>query len=270
MKKFLKRICKKIGHFKNSTKWKAQRPPGSMKINGAQPIEDAVDEGKKILIIVPHPDDELIGCDSIISKYRERVTVFYSGMLGSDYSEQNRLTRTREFEDYCKQLNVDYYVNCGDIQSGINRLLKDSSFGYIFIPTIVDWHNEHRELFKISTDTIRNEHPDVRVFCYQVTVPFPPKYITHYSEMTQSEQREKWNRFRRVYVSQRFMPIQRFKTVEKSYSPKGQMIIAEVFMELKGSFDTDNYVCGIEKKEINNLAAILKSANGEYERIFGK
>ena len=270
MKRVLKILYSLMMCLKNYIIWMQQAKQCSISLDGRIDIKDEIEleENEKIIVVVPHPDDELIACHSIIQKYKKNTVVFYSGMLGNDYSEKNREIRTNEFIKYCETIGVQYIVNSNDLYKQFSRILNSYNFKYIFAPSVVDWHEEHRNLFLLVTDVLKNINLGAEVFCYKVTVPIPEKFITHYSDMTLNEQRYKWQLFKKIYISQKNMPTQRFKISEKAYRKNGKKAICESFVKVSDRLLNETFVCKVEQKQINNLTMIMETSEKEYERVF--
>ena len=68
--------------------------------------------GKNILIIAPHADDEYVGCCEFIRQYRKNNTihVFLCSFLGSNSNKENRITRENEFAESCRRLGLEYTI----------------------------------------------------------------------------------------------------------------------------------------------------------------
>ncbi len=269
MKKLLVGIYLKLNRCFKSYEWKKQAGKRMVSLENAKSVEDTIgrDEGR-ILIVVPHPDDELIACHSIIQKYKERVLVFYSGLLGGNLSDENGKTRTGEFVRYCDRVGVNYCINTGDLHTELEKLISENDFRYVFVPSVVDWHEEHRLLFRYVVHIVQEKKIKTEILCYQVTVPIPEEYITHFSLMTKAESLKKWKCFKEIYISQRNMPLQRFRAAESAYLKNGKRVLAEVIMSLDEMCIAEEYACEICNKEINNLKSVMEHSTAEYRKAF--
>lgn len=270
MKKVLLRIYRVYRGCRNVCKWKRQGEKRIISLDQAQAIQDELELSaeEKILIVVPHPDDELIACDGIIRRFKDNVVVFYSGMLGGNNSEENKKTRTSEFIKYCESVGAEYVVNTDDVYKGLERVIAKDKFKFIFAPSVVDWHEEHRKLFAYTVEINEKQEQKAKVFCYQVTVPIPQEYVTHYLQMTKQEQKRKWQIFKEIYLSQGHMPVWRFKIAERSFERQKERIICEVFMRFDKKSFNGEYMCPIEQGGIADLSAILKSSKAQYRKAF--
>lgn len=121
-----------------------------------------INKEDKILIIAPHPDDEVIGCGGIIAKYSNQIDVLCINSSGVKYewnsesAEEIAQIRCNEFYKIMKLANVNKcwiakiwgippmfdYIN-KHFEDYINQFnYKD--YDFIFIPHQLDGHREHR------------------------------------------------------------------------------------------------------------------------------
>ncbi len=225
----------------------------------------------KVLVVAPHADDELIGCYGILKDYD--ATVFYTGLLGNDAGNSAvEETRKKELLKSCDNLQCKAVISEPDLwHTKLERLIECESFDSIFIPSVIDWHPEHR---KVANDTLlilKSCNYSHKIYMYQVTVPLPSSVITHYKLL--DDKGGKWNSFHDTYISQNFMPIARFKAAEREFSIHGKRYAAEPFWLL-----TDNDMAIIKsfkseslEKELNSFKLSinnLKLIRNKSEAIF--
>ncbi|SFQ11435.1 N-acetylglucosaminyl deacetylase, LmbE family [Butyrivibrio proteoclasticus] len=111
----------------------------------------------KILIVAPHPDDEIIGCGGLILSYPKQCDV----LLLTDGSKGHRLwspsrtarIRKREFESVMKKCNVSHYVSLGFNDRTLSRIVNCyhgqnlDKYDYVFVPNKCETHTDHRASF---------------------------------------------------------------------------------------------------------------------------
>lgn len=107
-----------------------------------KPIPNKI-EGE-ILIIVPHSDDELIGCHQFIRHNINNATLFYCGFTGKNKTQENHIVRLDEFKKYCEQSNCKYVVSSENVKEDLYSYLDEAKPDIVAIPSMVDWHSEHR------------------------------------------------------------------------------------------------------------------------------
>ena len=120
----------------------------------------------KILVIAPHPDDEVIGCGGLLNLYHKQIDVLCISSSGVAYpwdtesAEEIADLRAKEFELTMKKIGIsNYYIPriwgippmFQQIYGHINDYLQNfdfTSYDYIFAPHILDNHREHRYVAK--------------------------------------------------------------------------------------------------------------------------
>ncbi len=128
------------------------------------PIEQSclVKPDDRILIIAPHPDDEVIGCGGIIAKYFNQIDILCINSSGVKYDsnteteEEIAQIRCDEFYEVSKKakINKSYVAKIWgippmfeQIKSNFDNYLSQfdfSSYDIIFVPHQFDGHREHR------------------------------------------------------------------------------------------------------------------------------
>ena len=118
---------------------------------------------KKLLVIVPHPDDDLLGTGGLLVKYAKNIDticVSSSGIPSIDgvYSaEERNKMRIDEWNEVMKLLNVNStYINStwgsdfpfiNQLNKSLGKMLAEielSKYDYVFIPGFLENHEEHR------------------------------------------------------------------------------------------------------------------------------
>jgi len=92
-------------------------------------------EGKKICIIAPHPDDEIIGCSRLFMS-KSVDTVLY-------ISDGATILRLEELENFCCSLGVkNDFCSSDDLLKHLKKYKKYR----IFVPSAKDHHPLHRKI----------------------------------------------------------------------------------------------------------------------------
>ena len=114
---------------------------------------------KKILVISPHPDDEIIGCGATLSKYKNSKSInwviitkmsqkkgFSKKKINEREKEINKIVQMLKIK---KTIKLDFdtgYLNKGNLDKLIKNLssvLKEIKPDTIFCPFINDAHSDH-------------------------------------------------------------------------------------------------------------------------------
>ena len=183
---------------------------------------------KKVLIISPHADDEILGCGGFISKYSKKnysinVLILTNANKGAPeiYSADqikkirneakiaNKYIGTKKlFFENLPALNLANYP-LYKITSIIDRYISTINPEIVLIPSSNDIHDDHKVIFKASKVSMRmNKKNNVKkILSYEVLSetewnehekPFNPNY---YVNLTKSEINSKIKAFNK-YKSQ--------------------------------------------------------------------
>lgn len=255
-------------------KWMHQakilRYKNSIKIKRAN-AEIGLNEYSKILILIPHSDDEMIGCYNIIKKYNKKVICYY---FNFSCNSINNIRRT-ELENFAKKNSVNIYysdtLDEKEKEKELYNIIINEKPDLFCVPNIMDWHKEHYKVSSILINALNgfdnNYLNSINILCYQVSVPLLPENITNYISMDKDEQNKKWLNFK-IYKSQVNINTDRFRINEIINGNYLNCNAAEVyhiykayqeFKKLHEYYDTDKYY-NILRKNINNLLRIRKSS----------
>jgi len=179
-------------------------------VNEATPI-NIIDkeEIENPLILVPHADDEWIGCSQIL-KESPSVTLYYFNFLGNNYSEENIKVRLAELKSLQEKLRFKLIVS-EENQPHLDliKLIEENNFSSIFLPCPIDWHPEHILVNNILKDVLCKISFLKQLYFYKVSVPLPNKLEMVFSPMNKEAVKEKQEIFDKHYPSQKNVSIRR-------------------------------------------------------------
>jgi len=253
------------------SKWLGQYLLLSIKI-GEKATHHEVVNGKS-LIIVPHADDELLGCYNFIINNIRDVVLFYCGFCGSNYDLENQRIRKEEFISFANTINAKYIISSENIETSLKDAINLEKPHNILLTSIVDWHFEHRKVNYILSK-INSLSNNINVVLYSISIPIPLSYRNVSNEYNKSTYEEKWALFRNCYNSQmrinhiRFKIFSRF-TFTRAYASEPFFMIKlatykKCISDLTVS-DDDFYQL---KKGINSYSKSYKLSTILYEKIF--
>lgn len=121
---------------------------------------------QKIIVIAPHPDDEILGCGGLMSKYakegREVYVLVITRGTPKLYSDDRIVNVRKEALDAHKILGVketvflDFHApeldqtSLAEISMEISKVIKKLAIDTIFIPHRGDIHSDHRVVYNAS------------------------------------------------------------------------------------------------------------------------
>jgi LmbE family N-acetylglucosaminyl deacetylase len=150
--------------------------------------DTAATEGRRALVLAPHPDDETIGPGATIARKRSagtdvRVLVATDGRHShrSDLMSADELARVRagEFEEACDRLGVapDQRLHLGFEEGTLGRRLPelvallrehvaDFAPDEVLVTSGLDWHEDHRMLSRAVQQVVAGpgDAPQVREY----------------------------------------------------------------------------------------------------------
>lgn len=169
-----------------------------------------------ILIIAPHADDELIGCNQLISNPDLEVTIFYCGFLGSNNDAKNGIEREKEIRTYANSQNRRLVVSSPEnAENDLERVIAEIQPTVVFLPSFIDWHPEHRHVNVILANVVGKVGIHCEIGWYHVSLPIPAAFVNYMSMMSKNQYLKKWRAMTRYYPSQLHMDIKRFKFIER-------------------------------------------------------
>ena len=229
-----------------------------------------IKQNKRIVILVPHADDEWIGPYSILKQRLPHLNCVYFNLFGNDYSEGNKIRRNSELKASSDFWGFNLINNYNyDVDALYEELLTSK---YCFLPSPYDWHPEHRRVFqtfvtaycKLTTE----QKESLEVYYYSVSVPHSHKLHQHYIPLTKQEVDDKWRFFTKFYHSQAFMPSLRYKfqlrLVPNKIGYAAQMFVKandDMLHEDLAKLDKQEMLTTLERLsgKINNIKEIRKA-----------
>ena len=207
--------------------------------------------GKKI-ILIPHPDDEWVGCSQVVENAADDVLLCYMNMHGGDdvATHDKRIQELQRLADSNQRMLV---IAEGDKSVFLKELICQTKPQMLFIPFFMDWHIEHVQVMLFLCTAINmlleDEQPlNLDVAMYQVSVPIPENYITHAVPLSRKEWMQKWQLFEKVYRTQLGIPYKRFACCER------------INGKLCNSYAAESYVVQSCKQWADNLDSMLLDA----------
>ena len=202
----------------------------AMMLKYKSPIENARIgfESKQKLILIPHADDEWIGCSRVILNDNTSI-LFDMDMSGND-SDQQHILRKKELKKVALETGCVYKcISIYDKVKSLIEIIENRKPYYIFLPYYYDWHSEHIDVMRILKEALSTTCYNCKIAMYQVSLPMISRHITNYYPMCKEECEGKWRFFNKQYVTQKYLPTIRFASHEYINGGLFSCYSAEVF-----------------------------------------
>ena len=167
----------------------------------------SIPEGKKI-ILMPHSDDEWIGCSQILLHNPEDSLVVNMNMDGGDNQELHQIRR-KEAEAVSMKFGYRF-ITVQDKLSELKEIISSENPKCVFIPCYLDWHEEHIEVMRLFQEAAIQCNYSGLVGMYQVSLPIPAGMINCGMSMTKKQLKGKWTILKQMYRTQSILPVKRF------------------------------------------------------------
>lgn len=206
-----------------------------------------------ILVIAPHPDDEVLGCGGTIAKHVKNGDSVYLCIVTKaytpDWSEDFLITRKNEIKNATKILGIKktYFLNFKtvqldtipqkDINESISGVINDVLPDIVYIPHKGDLNKDHRLIFESSLVSMRPiKHKIKKILSYEILsetdwgMPIEPFIPTVYINVSQ-------------FIDQKINAMKEYKSeIKKEPHPRSLKIIKSLAIK-RGS------ECGVDYAE---------------------
>jgi LmbE family N-acetylglucosaminyl deacetylase len=160
--------------------------------------------GSRVVVLAPHPDDDVIGCGGTLIKHHEagdRITSIYltDGRKGvpSHPEEEVVALRQEEARSAACVIGIDElvflkhrdYELTGDSASAeeLGRLLRGFRPDVIYLPHFLDLHRDHRATQGLFDLVCRREPLESVCLAYEAWSPLVPNRIVDISEQLETK-----------------------------------------------------------------------------------
>ena len=139
----------------------------------------------KVLVIAPHPDDEVLGCGGVIAKYVKEGHKVYVGIVtkvteplfNEEFDKKNKehCLNAHKVLGVTKTIFLDFpaamleSVPRHELNSGIDKLIKDVKPDEVYIPHRGDMHLDHKMIVDACMVALRPrfDYSVKRVYAYE-------------------------------------------------------------------------------------------------------
>ena len=245
MKILIKSLIRKIIGCLNNLHWEKQyKSLVSSPRKSNFEIKKDWYKGLRILLMVPHADDELISSYSVLCN-ADDLTIYYCGFTGSNKNEDNRVNRRNELLKLCSELEIKVVEGDEECKNLVN-IIDHGEYDTILLPSIVDWHDEHRRISYMIKGVCASLGVKPAIYSYSVTVPNESQQRVLCTPLSAEQLREKYDIFRRIYLSQKVMPLARLTRNEMINGYHAGCFAAETFSK----YDYESWIDMVSRVEL--------------------
>jgi len=171
-------------------------------------VEKELSKGN-ILIIAPHPDDEIFGCAGALLSAAKSAKVSIATIFSGDKNPQSPHSKTREEESketvrlltnpeqiFFRQ--SDNSVPSNKIAKELSELIKDNDL--IFLPSFSDANIDHRQTVKVTIEALKMAQikninlKNISIWLYEIWSPLP--YFNRLLELDWHEKEKAMTKFK--------------------------------------------------------------------------
>ncbi|MGZ5026136.1 MAG: PIG-L family deacetylase [Methylobacter sp.] len=160
-----------------------------------------VPSAKVVLVVAPHPDDEVFGCGGAIMRHLQngeqvKVVIISDGAFGAKDEEKPQIVAQREAESR-KAANVLGYgepefwrlPDRGVIygEALIRRLMEkiqSTAATLVYAPSPLEMHPDHRATAMCAIEAIRRGPANSLLALYEIGIPIHPNLLLDISDLT--------------------------------------------------------------------------------------
>jgi N-acetylglucosamine malate deacetylase 1 len=156
---------------------------------------------ENVLVLAPHPDDEIIGCGGTIIRHKKmgsKILIAYltDGRASNKGIESEKLATIRReeakaglkimgcsehlFMDFPDSRLCEFIKECAE---GLDQIIDDFKPDSIFVPSFFDVHLDHSATAKILARAIEKQGPAIMCYAYEVWTPIVPNTIIDISDV---------------------------------------------------------------------------------------
>jgi len=227
-------------------------------------IKELIFSKKKVLILAPHQDDEVLGCGCFIQQGIEegnkiKCVFMTDGSMSTDSINKETLAKIRKIEalEVAKKLKMELpeFLNKGDgvldsndidASKKIAEIIDKFKPDIIMFPYFMDGHSDHSATSGILINAMELIKNNARLFAYEINSPISVYGITHYVDCTSYMSRK--SDILKTYKSQTMS----FGTVLLMNKLNGILAGTDGGVELFREIDFDSYKKTYEKYNKDN------------------
>ena len=166
-------------------------------VRAIEPVSMQVPKAERVVVIAPHPDDEIIGPGGTLINLLDggsqiRVVYLTDGDHGSDLAARRRaeakmVSDNLGFETVFLGLEPGNIALDATAHNALSDAIRQFGAQAIFVPFLLDDHPDHRRAAQLLAATIeaRQLGMQAEVWSYQVYTPLPGNVVVDISDVAE-------------------------------------------------------------------------------------
>jgi LmbE family N-acetylglucosaminyl deacetylase len=154
-----------------------------------QPLD--LTQARKVLVFVPHPDDETLACGGTLARLAPlcpvKVVLVTDGSGGGDLPQGTGVVRQAEFVRALTRLGISdslqlnqpdgAFTPTPDLKLKIQQLLADYQPDWVILPSPLDYHRDHVRIAAFLEPLCRRAASVDQLLFYEVWAPVPATHV---------------------------------------------------------------------------------------------
>ncbi|MCB1947981.1 PIG-L family deacetylase, partial [Nitrosomonas sp.] len=158
--------------------------------------------GSRILVLAPHPDDEVFGCGGAIMRHAERrdfiqVIIVTDGAHGIEPAEKSNYIHQRQQESIAAAAVLGYdkpifwhypdrELHYGEkLITDILTAILSVRANLVYAPSVYEVHPDHRALSMAAIEAVRRSDHPVHLALYEIGQPIRPNLLLDISNLAE-------------------------------------------------------------------------------------
>lgn len=167
------------------------------------PLPQALDltRANKVLVFVPHPDDETLGCGGTLARLAAlcpvKVVLVTDGSGAGGLPDGAGVVRQGEFVRALARLGVTdsvqwnqpdgFFAASADLEHRVQSLLDDYQPDWVFLPSPLDYHRDHVRIAAFLEPLCRRTSSVKQLLFYEIWAPIPATHVVDITEQAETK-----------------------------------------------------------------------------------
>jgi LmbE family N-acetylglucosaminyl deacetylase len=169
----------------------------------ACPLPQTLDlqKANKVLVFVPHPDDETLGCGGTLAILAQqcpvKVVLVTDGAGAGGLPAGSDVVRSREFTQALEHLGITdseqlqqpdgAFEATTALAQRIAQLIEDYRPNWVFLPSPLDYHRDHVRIAAFLEPLCRRASSVQQILFYEIWAPVPATHVVDITDQFHSK-----------------------------------------------------------------------------------